>query len=161
MPGVYASCTYTESSLEALAEWLEDHIDIIPVPVTSNKIHTTIVYSHKRFEVSDEHIDQLNSKIGDFEFKPKGITLLGDENSKALVLLLDADPLISIHEKLLEHGASHGFDEYIPHVTIAYEVPENFDVSPIKIPNFTLQPDKIKFEPLITKFSVQKQELVI
>jgi putative serine protease XkdF len=50
----------------------------------------------------------------------------------AVVLHFDSKLLASRHAELREQGASHDFPEYKPHVTISYNVPDDFDLTKVK-----------------------------
>ena len=158
--GVYVSCTYREQSLKDLAEWLKAHNDLIPMPVEMDKVHTTIVYSRKDFPCCLGEEISLPSPV---PFCPSGFSLLGkpEDEFSHLVMLLDAEHLVYVHEFLIEQGAEHDYDEYIPHVTIAYNVAKDFDYSQIKLPNFCLTPDRVKFAPLDLNWCLQEDEIVI
>lgn len=158
--GVYASCEYHEESLLDVAKWLEKHDQLITVPIDPALLHTTVVYSRNDFQVPAEGIENFNSNMHEFRFFPTGLAILGrqDEEKRALVLLLDAEPLVILHDYLKENGASHGFDDYIPHLTVSYDVPADFDHSVIQLPNFSLRPKKINFEPLDLNWCVQDDE---
>lgn len=158
--GIYASCSYDDNSLRMLASWMELHSDVIPTPVSIDQIHTTIVYSRKVFPCPlGEDIELVNA----LDFCPSGFTLLGNENDEkaCLVMLLDADPLVDVHELCVQEGAEHDYDDYIPHITLSYDVPKNFDHSQMKVPNFCLKPNKIKFEPLNLNWCLQDDQNVL
>ena len=158
--GVYASCSYDENSLQLLADWMDGHNDLIPMPVPKEQIHTTIVYSRRDFPCPIGEEIVLKNPL---DFCPSGFTLLGkpEDDQACLVMLLDADPLVDVHEMLVQKGAEHDYDDYIPHVTLSYNVPKNFDHSSIRIPEFCLKPNKIKFEPLNLNWCLQDAENVL
>ena len=158
--GVYASCSYDEDSLQLLADWMEGHNDLIPMPVPMEQIHTTVVYSRKDFPCPIGEDIQLQNPLS---FCPAGFALLGktEDELACLVLLLDADPLVDVHEYLVDQGAQHDYDDYIPHVTLSYGVPKDFDHSSIRVPDFCLKPSKIKFEPLNLNWCLQDAENVL
>jgi len=153
--GVYASCVYDEKSLKNLEKWLNDQCDLIPDPVPMEKIHTTIVYSRKDFPCPVGEEIQLRNPI---DFYPSGFALLGNPEDElaCLVMVLDAEPLELVHEMLIQEGAQHDYDDYIPHITLSYSVPKNFDYSTIEIPKIDLKPNKIKFEPLDLNWRLQE-----
>ena len=158
--GVYASCSYDDHSLQKLADWMNDHNDLIPMLVPLDKIHTTVVYSRADFPCPiGESIHLADSQ----PFYPSGFALLGKPEDKmaCLVMLLDADALVNVHNLCLNEGAKHDYEDYIPHVTLSYQVPKNFDHSQIKIPDFCLKPNVIKFEPLDLNWRLQDDKNVI
>ena len=160
--GVYALCEYQDDSLIELAKWIEAHDDLIPMPVTSDNIHTTVVYSRSNFQIPTD-VDAFNQALSELKFYPAGLTILGRQNDdkKALAILLDAGPLIDLHNMLKESGASHDFDDYIPHITVSYEISDDFDISQIALPEFCFKPEKINFKPLNTNWCLQDTKDVI
>lgn len=158
--GVYVSCTYQDDSLTQLGEWMTSLCIVIPMPTPLDQVHTTIVYSRQDFDCPiGEEINISNPR----PFCPTGFALLGkpEDEQACLVMLLDADPLINIHNFLVDQGARHDYDDYIPHVTLSYQVPKDFNHQDIPIPSFCLTPKKIKFEPLNINWCVQDSEVMI
>lgn len=50
--------------------------------------------------------------------------------TNCLVLKYDCQSLIDRHRYLMgKHGASYDYDDYIPHVTLSYNIGDNFDLS--------------------------------
>ena len=159
--GVYASCTYHQTSLNKLAKWMVEHEDLIQAPVPLEQIHTTVIYSRKDF---DCQVLGKSIKATDPQWLwPSGFALLGKpEDEKAcLVMLLDAGSLVNIHNFFVEHGAEHDYDDYIPHITLSYDVPKDFDLSSLTLPDFCFIPNEIKFEPLNLNWSLQSAESVL
>lgn len=158
--GIYASCSYDEESLSKLQIWLEGQNDLIPMPVPLENIHTTVVYSRADFPCP---IGQSIHLTDSQPFCPSGFTLLGkpEDEMACLVMLLDADALVHVHNFCLNEGAKHDYEDYIPHVTLSYQVPKDFDHSQIQVPDFCLKPNAIKFEPLDLNWCLQDAENVI
>lgn len=158
--GVYASCSYDDQSLQKLADWMNDHNDLIPMPVPLEKIHTTVVYSRAEFPCPIGKAIHLSDSQ---PFCPSGFTLLGkpEDEMACLVMLLDAEPLVHVHNFCVNEGAKHDYEDYIPHVTLSYRVPKDFDHSQIEIPDFCLKPNAIKFEPLDLNWCLQDDKNVI
>lgn len=154
--GIYVSCSYQETSVAALSSWLENHKDLIKFPIPKELIHTTVVYSRKGFDNPPDFCS-LNEHVKQFKFTPKGIGLLGksEDLERALVLFLDAPELENIHRFLISCGADHGWPDYIPHVTLSYSVPIDFDVDKLTVPNFEIVPESFNIEPLNENWCVQ------
>ena len=151
--GIYASCSYTANTMHELDNWIKEHSDIIPTPIPLDQAHTTILFSHNGFNLPKKSVADFDDKLNELSFTPTGFALLGDnEHEKALVIFLNADPLVDLHEHLISHGASHAFDEYIPHITVSYEVPAHFDISSVSLPKFEFEPEKIHVGPLNTNW---------
>jgi hypothetical protein len=149
--GIYASCSYTANTILELDSWIKEHSDIIPAPIPLDQAHTTILFCDKHFNVPSKSVEEFEGTLSELSFTPTGFALLGDSaDEKALVILLQADSLVDLHEHLISHGASHSFDEYIPHITVSYQVPPHFDTASVTLPNFKFEPEKIHVGPLNT-----------
>ena len=159
--GVYASCTYHQTSLNKLTKWMVEHEDFIPNPVPLDQIHTTVIYSRKDLTclIIGESVNFPNPQcMWPSEFK---LFSKSEDEKTCLVMLLDASSLINIHNFLIEHGAEHDYDDYIPHITLSYDVPKDFDLSSLTLPDFCFIPNEIKFEPLNLNWSLQSAESVL
>jgi hypothetical protein len=120
----------------------------IPSPTMLEDFHTTIVYSrvsisdypvrlsvmHRGWRFAIDHFEMLPTKPG------------GDK--MVLVGVLKAEVLEELHRGLLTLGATHDFPDYIPHISISYEIPVDFDVTALVPPVEDLYPEFIYLEPL-------------
>ena len=143
--GIYISCEYDRESLEPLIIWLKEHE--IPYPVLPGQIHTTILYSRTpvnsipAIEFSEWEIEPSH-----FDLFPLSCDDCGD--LKALVLRLSSEELVDTHKELVARGGSHDFPEYHPHLTVSYNVPADFDLSKLSIPDVKLKPKAVYIKPL-------------
>lgn len=83
------------------------------------ELHVTVLYSKAPVDWFDMSADEwgpdgLTVTAGG----PRKIVKLGDKG--AIVLQFASRRLKYRHEEMVERGASHDFDEYLPHVTLAY-----------------------------------------
>ena len=144
-PGTYISCEYDRESLEPLVKWMQDHE--IPFPIQLGQIHTTILYSRTpvsaipAIDFADWEIEPMH-----FELFPLSSEDVGE--LRALVLRLSSDELIDTHNKLVARGGSHDFPDYHPHLTISYNVPADFDLSKLTVPDVKLRPRAVYIKPL-------------
>lgn len=146
--GTYAACRYDDHSRAVLEEWTS--LWSIPEPTDPGDYHTTIIYS--RVPIAPEMQKNLNQQelkkmnwrflIDRFEVFP---TKLG---SDSLVGILDASPLVELHNLLIRAGATHDFPDYIPHITLTYNLPINFNWKEIVPPPVYFIPSEVYFEPL-------------
>ena len=118
----------------------------IPNAIPCEKYHTTILYSRK--PLPESVLPKIDLKKNKMVFKPSGLDLFGEGKDRVLVMKLDAPELITLHEKMIKLGATHDFPRYQPHVTISYDLPEDFNWNTITPPPVFLIPDRIYFEPL-------------
>lgn len=63
-------------------------------------------------------------------YADRAVTQLGSDG--AVVLRFDSKPLQSRHQYFLDHGASWDYDEYRPHITLTYDLPEGLDLNTIE-----------------------------
>ena len=144
--GIYASCRFTDETKNKLDKWINELETEIPNVIHFDHLHSTIVYSRNDFE--EPHQDLIESVLTEREFSCSEFRILKTrEGAGALAIVLDANPLIDLHHKLKEYGADHNHDDYEPHVTLSYNVPDDFIVN-LPVPDFKFEMDQILFEPL-------------
>lgn len=104
--------------------------------VVPSDLHTTVIYSNSPISNPSKTIR---------EFMP--ITATGDDltvfdtrsGKKCLVLKLSSVSLRALHVEIRrEYGASHDFPTFEPHVTLCYDLPDDFSV-PKKIDPITIE----------------------
>ena len=148
--GTYAACKYDDQTCEILKAWMT--LWSIPKPIDSKDFHTTIIYS--RQAIVQEHQRNMNDyelKILAWRWPPVSIGILKSSPKslkRCLVLKLEAPELVNLHDALCRAGATHDFPTYEPHVTLSYDVPDDFDWKKIVLPPVYFIPSKIYFEPL-------------
>lgn len=124
--GTYVAANFDEDSVNALTE-LQERIGV-PNPVLPDDFHTTIVYSKV-------HID-WEPITHDTTAHAVGYRVFGDEK-RILVLELECESLTYRFDEAMESGATYDFPEYIPHVTLSYDIGD-FDVDSLEAPSFDL-----------------------
>jgi 2'-5' RNA ligase len=151
--GLYVSCSYDDATVENLVRWAEQHQ--IPAAVAGETLHSTVVYS--RNLVTQEEIDvlDLNLNVDYGEVCPVDLTPIGfqlfssqDGTRSILVIVLSAPYLTDLHQRLVAQGATHDFEDYVPHVTMSYNVPSDLDLSSLSLPEFSLRVAGLRAEPL-------------
>lgn len=96
------------------------------------KMHVTVLYSRAPVDWMAMGENWSGDGKGQVTLQPGGPRLvepLGDEG--AVVLLFSATELQWRHRNMVEAGASHGYPEYTPHITITYE-PGDVDISKVE-----------------------------
>lgn len=89
-------------------------------------LHVTIAYSRQPMDWPTAQDNRLVLRPS----PNRTVERLGDEG--AVVLRFDSKALASRWDELRKKGASWDHDEYRPHVTISYRVPEDFDLEAVK-----------------------------
>lgn len=112
--GLYVCAKFNEQTLdniEALCRELK-----VPNPVPREKIHSTILYSRVKVPYV--------AASGSFEVAETGELdiFVTQEGERALVLKLDSDYLRTRHRYGMALGATYDYPEYIPHITLSYNV---------------------------------------
>lgn len=127
--GVYIGIRF-ENTVEVLKDFFEELKKLgIKNIIAFEKIHTTLIYSSKNPDSEikiGEDLLGVKAKFSKFHVFDTA------DNKKALVLKLNCKALIDKHKKLMkEHDLSYDYDEYIPHITVSYDIGD-FDLSKIK-----------------------------
>lgn len=133
--GTYAGVRFSEKTKSDIEQYQQQNQ--IPNPVGRDTLHSTLLYSRKPCPNYQPYGSYDQPMIGE----PQGLELWPmqtvDEQSKkyCLVLRFNCDQLCERHKELMDqHQASYDFDQYIPHVTLAYGVNEQVD--PNHLPAF-------------------------
>lgn len=126
---LYVRRDLNPASAKALIAWAKSNGFASTLEVSD--MHVTVLYSKapvdpmKMGETWGSEADGgLIVKAGG----PRAIERFGD----AIVLQFASWSLVSRHDDMVRAGASHDFDEYLPHVTITYSAPEGFDLETVK-----------------------------
>jgi hypothetical protein len=128
--GLYVAAYFDEKTNDKLYDLYKDFDVGIKTPKSS--LHCTIVYSKE--PVDFESIVYEEEQIATF----KEYLLWDTQDGKTLVMVINADYLKQRHSEAEKLGASYDFDEYTPHITLLKELPEDFEISDIKEPDFEI-----------------------
>ena len=118
--GTYVSVGFSDDTVDRLRE-LQEELDI-PNPLDPEEFHTTIAYSRKPIEWDEIDCEGVEAKPLRLE---KWKT--HSEDKHCLVLLLDCPHLQDRFDKAMDLGATFDFPEYKPHITLSYDVGDDFD----------------------------------
>lgn len=126
--GRYVGVHFTPDTIEQVKKIIDN--EGIPNPIDPDDLHSTIAHSSRSdipgYEVDGELNEPVEARINNFKiFDTK-------EGGRCLVAALDSDYLHAKHKKTIDHGASYDFDEYIPHVTLSYNVGGDWDEENLK-----------------------------
>ena len=114
--GSYAAVKFDADTIKALAEY-QAHNNI-PAPLDKDEFHATVMFSTKycpAFEALGEGLD-WSGEFTDFDIFPS------DEDN-ALVLKFSCPELEQRFADIMQtHDASWDYDDYLPHVTLSYNV---------------------------------------
>jgi hypothetical protein len=90
--------------------------DVVP------DLHVTVLYSKRPvdwFGMGENWTGQSDGKLTIAPGGPRTVEALGDKG--AVVLRFASSDLSWRHSSMVERGASHDYDEFVPHITITYD----------------------------------------
>lgn len=92
---------------------------------SKGEVHITVIYS--KTPISYTARGSIDPKI---EFTGKHYSLFTtQEGETCLVLEIESDAINALHKSIMEEtGASYDYETYKPHITLSYDVGEDFDV---------------------------------
>lgn len=134
--GHYVAARVSKETTSDLKAWCKDN----KVPVSADffdNLHITICYSTKLFDIKkDDVIDDLS----DWSCKPIGFALFGkDPDKKFLVVKVKSPQCTKRWQHYMDQGASYGFDDYVPHITLAQGWSDDLDKLDLEsLPELTL-----------------------
>lgn len=124
--GTYAGLRFSDSSNDAIINLVK--LLKLPNPIKKDEIHMTLLYSrkylpnYKPLGIIPEDVSGIPFEFHVFDTFDK---------KRALVLKLDCTWAINRHNELMNtHKASYDYPEYIPHLTLSY------DIGDLEIPEF-------------------------
>lgn len=123
----------TYIAVRPMDQKLEAHINKLNLkyhPIKERRLHVTLL--HSTYQIQD-YKSEPTTHIA----HPTCYKILTTQTNKAcLVLLLDAPTLLERHVMLrIQYNLTHTHQEYIPHVTISYDIPQDLDLE--KLPVYT------------------------
>lgn len=115
--GSYVAVKYDDESRDKLYEFAEKLN--LPNLLPKSKYHTTLIYSRKYNPDIKEDQSLYPLKI-----KGKELHVFDtQDNKRALVMKFDSPELVERHNFLMsEYQLQYDYDEYIPHITLSYDI---------------------------------------
>lgn len=129
-------------------------IDLTVEPIKDADLHATLMYSTKT-DIPEEKINKaLNLGKKEFSGIIKHINKFDSQKNSdkcCIVIEIESNDLRRLHDRLVRIGAEHSFDEFRPHVSIAYDVPVKEANKIMKTLNNKLDGYQIKFSGFIVE----------
>lgn len=115
MKGAYVGVRFDDESLKQLQNLQKMYK--IPNPTPTKDMHSTVIYSRVPvdFPICDEVNQVVDRQVQFHVFNTR-------DGARALVLKIKSDYLTKRHELGTELGATYDFPDYIPHITLSYDV---------------------------------------
>ena len=133
--GTYAGARFSDDSKKSIRNYIEKNG--IPNSPHDDKLHSTILYSRKylpEYEAQGMYDPAMKATPTGTEVWPSQPDEQG-HRKRCLVLTFDSPDLVGRHESLMKrHEAMYDFDQYKPHVTLSYDIGDDFDED--KLPDF-------------------------
>lgn len=127
LKGTYIGVRFNKASLEMLKDL--QRMYKIPDPTPIKDMHATVVYSRVpvEFPINNDLNEKVSREVQFHVFNTR-------DGKRALVLKIKSDYLTQRHELGTELGATYDFPDYIPHITLSYDVGDkNFSSKPFKL----------------------------
>lgn len=125
--GTYAGYRVSQDDDDTIMDLLKEIG--VSNPVEKSDLHLTLLYSRKFLPdyepASDTDIWAYPSSFHVFN---------GQDGKNILVLMLDCKDCVKRHKELMkQHKATYDFPEYLPHLTLSYDIGDWFDADADKI----------------------------
>ena len=131
--GIYVAVKYNQSAGDDLLDFIKKYN--IPSTMKSEDFHTTLIYSRKFADIKE-----LEDDLGDSEIVAEPTELHVFETfdkKRALVIKLDCPYLKERHKYLMQkYDLTYDYNEYIPHITLSYDIGEMEIPKDVKFPEF-------------------------
>lgn len=111
--GTYAGLSLDEESRLKIGRFIALNNIVNALPIS--ELHSTVIYS-------DVHCPRLKDTDICISASVVGLKLIESDNKQCLTLKLHSPEQIELHDTLRkQHGANHGFPDYVPHITLTYD----------------------------------------
>jgi hypothetical protein len=151
--GLYVAAFFSDETNQNLTKYLKDNN--IPNPIVSPGFHTTIVYSRVPVNTFEP-----NHSV-DIKINPDASLEAWDMQNgmKCLVLCYRSLYLDLRFQEAMAQGATYDFDEYKPHISLSYDLPPDFDVSALPLPEFPIHIIGEYAEPIELEDAEQEEDI--
>lgn len=116
--GRYIGMHFTPETKEHLQRIIHD--EALPHPTPPEKLHTTITYSKDNavpeYNVAGKLDEPIEAEIDSFDIFPT------NDGNNCLVAKLACAEFEKRHNLTRQMGASYDYEQYIPHITLSYNV---------------------------------------
>lgn len=160
--GTYIGINLTTQTEKYIQQYCQDNNVLIKDHEFSQSLHSTIIYSYDRSNLSVEKLITFlndNQPLKEEKSKISSFDLLWNQSTCELSCLgakLESEYLIHLNEAIQkEFKIKHLFEEYIPHITFSY----NFkgDLNKLPLPDFNIEFSNLYLKDLILPKNIKKQ----
>jgi hypothetical protein len=132
LSGTYGAVRFSKDSQNRLQKYIEENN--IPNPCDTKDLHSTFLYSRKKVNFPSNGVFDEQIRVNPKTYK---LDLFG-EKKNCLVLRFESKYLQSRWKAAMDLGATYDYPALDPHVTLSYDVGEDFDLSKLQLPTFFL-----------------------
>ena len=145
--GLYTFRRLNQQSSEFLYEWMKENR--VPNPLPPSELHCTIVAS--TVEIPGYTEDPALVMLNPATYK---VAMM----NQALVVQFKSDPLVEQWQRAMNLGGKSEFPTFIPHISLSYQVPLDYDYTELKPPPsfLVLQGEEAKLHPGDGKKSINE-----
>jgi len=131
--GTFVGVKYSAKTEYDIISFMENNN--IPNPIKKEELHTTLIFS--RTKIENLSIDEEIYPIVGYGVSPN-IWESGDKTTHVLVVKISAPRLVERHKDIMQSHpeATYDFPEYIPHVTLSYDIDPQFDINTLNMLKF-------------------------
>lgn len=117
---LYVSRQLEAASARELLHWAREQG--IPGLEPASELHVTVLYSRTAVDWFDMGSDWQSDPAGRLRIPPGGPRAVEKFGEDCIVLRFASSELKWRHDSMVERGASHDFEEYAPHITLAKDL---------------------------------------
>lgn len=154
--GTYVSLNLSKESKALLDNFVEMNLGLTE-RVDPSTYHITIIYSRTPVPSAENYMDMPSSLP--VEALATGYEVFPTKNDgHCLVMRLTCPYATKLNSELVKQGATSDYDEYKPHLTLAYDMTQTVDPNTLPIPQFQLIFDKMNVDALDPQFTPENKK---
>ena len=149
--GTYVALEMSKESKDLLDNFVVNNLGLTE-RVDKKTYHITVIYSRTPVP-SAEALLHMNTTMP-VEAQPVSYEIFPTKNDGLCLVMRVICPYSTrINSQLEREGATSDYDQYKPHITLAYNIKESVDVNTLPVPQFQLIFDKLTVDPLDPQFT--------
>lgn len=153
--GTYVALELSKESKALLDNFVEMNLGLTE-RVDPSTFHITIIYSRTPVPSAENYRHSNSLPV---ESMATGYEIFPTKNDgKCLVMRLVCPYATRLNAQLGKEGATSDYDEYKPHLTLAYDMAQEIDPHALALPQFQLIFDKITIDPLDPQFTPENKK---
>lgn len=152
--GTYVAMALSDESKDLIDHFVEMNLGLTE-RVDKSTYHITIIYSRSPVPSAEQYAGTKS----DTEARISGYEVFPTKNDgKCLVMRLDFPFANLLNKQLTAQGATSDYDQYKPHMTIAYDIKQEIDPHTLPVPQFPLYFKEVTVEPLDPQFTPKNKD---